>query len=54
MLAVFVDVASWFMTKMDSNYAIIVIVAGGLLGMSMALQILISLFQIWTLKRPLR
>lgn len=52
MLAVFVDVASWFLTKMDSNYAIIVIFAGGILGLSMALQILISLFQIWTLKRP--
>ncbi|MDD2721504.1 MAG: hypothetical protein PHH47_09390 [Gallionella sp.] len=52
MLAVFVDVASWFLTKWDSHYAIVVIVAGGILGMSMALQILISLFQIWTLKPP--
>lgn len=52
MLAVFVDVLSWFLTKWDSHYAIIVIVAGGILGMSMALQILISLYQIWTLKRP--
>jgi hypothetical protein len=52
MLAVFVDVLSWFLTKWDSHYAIIVIVAGGVLGMSMALQILISLYQIWTLKRP--
>lgn len=52
MLAVFVDVASWFLTKWDSNYAIVVIVSGGILGMSMALQILISLFQIWTLKPP--
>jgi hypothetical protein len=52
MLAVFVDVASWFLTKWDSHYAIIVIVAGGILGLSMALQILISLYQIWFLKRP--
>jgi len=52
MLAVFVDVLSWFLTKYDSHYAVIVIAAGGLLGMSMALQILISLYQIWTLKRP--
>jgi len=51
MLAVFVDVASWFLTKYDSHYAIVVIVAGGILGLSMALQILISLVQIWTLKR---
>ncbi|MDX8378866.1 MAG: hypothetical protein R8K48_02310 [Gallionella sp.] len=52
MLAVFVDVLSWFLTKYDSNYAVIVVVAGAVLGMSMALQILISLFQIWTLKKP--
>lgn len=52
MFAVFVDVLSWFLTKYDSHYAIIVIAAGGILGMSMALQILISLYQIWTLKRP--
>ncbi len=52
MLAVFVDVASWFLTKWDYHYAIVVIVAGGILGFSMALQILISLYQIWFLKRP--
>ena len=52
MVAVFVDVASWFLTKWDSHYAIVVIAAGAILGMSMALQILISLFQIWTLKAP--
>jgi len=52
MAAVFVDVASWFLTKWDSHYAIVVIAAGAILGMSMALQILISLFQIWTLKAP--
>ncbi len=54
MLAVFVDVLSWFLTKWDSHYAVIVIAAGGVLGMSMALQILISLYQIWTLKRPVQ
>lgn len=54
MLAVFIDVLSWFLTKYDSNYAIIVILAGGVLGFSMALQILISLYQIWTLKKPVR
>lgn len=52
MLAVFVDVASWFLTKWDDHYAIVVIAAGGILGFSMALQILISLYQIWFLKKP--
>jgi hypothetical protein len=52
MVAVFVDVLSWFLTKYDSHYAIVIIVAGGVLGGSMALQIIISLYQIWFLKRP--
>lgn len=52
MLAVFVDVGSWYLTKYDDHYAIVVILSGGVLGMSMALQILISLYQIWFLKRP--
>ncbi len=52
MIAVFVDVLSWFLTKWDSHYAMVVIVAGAILGFSMAAQILISLYQIWFLKRP--
>jgi hypothetical protein len=52
MVAVFVDVLSWFLTKWDSHYAIVVIVAGGVLGFSMAAQILISLYQIWFLQQP--
>lgn len=52
MLAVFVDVLSWFLTKWDPLYAWIVVIAGGILGASMALQIVISLYQIWFLKRP--
>jgi hypothetical protein len=52
MLAVFVDVLSWFLTKWDPLYAGIVIIAGGILGLSMALQIVISLYQIWFLKKP--
>lgn len=52
MVAVFVDVLSWFLTKWDSHYAIVVVVAGGVLGFSMTAQILISLYQIWFLKKP--
>lgn len=51
MVAVFVDVLSWFLTKWDSQYAMVVIVAGAVLGFSMATQILISLYQIWFLKK---
>jgi hypothetical protein len=52
MFAVFLDVASWFLTKWDSHYAMVVVIAGAVLGFSMAAQILISLYQIWLLKKP--
>ncbi|MES1981145.1 MAG: hypothetical protein V4443_01600 [Pseudomonadota bacterium] len=52
MLAVFVDILSWFLTKWDPVYAYTVVIAGAVLGLSMALQILISLYQIWFLKSP--
>ncbi len=52
MIAVFVDVLAWFLTKWDAHYAMVVIVAGAVLGFSMAAQILISLYQIWLLKAP--
>ncbi|MDD4963117.1 MAG: hypothetical protein PHI11_04255 [Gallionella sp.] len=52
MFAVFVDVLSWFLTKWDSHYAMVVVAAGALLGFSMAAQMLISLYQIWFLKQP--
>ncbi|MEW6562440.1 MAG: hypothetical protein AB1400_04330 [Pseudomonadota bacterium] len=52
MLAVFVDILSWFLTKWDPVYAYTVVVAGAVLGFSMAMQILISLYQIWMLKAP--
>lgn len=52
MVAVFVDILSWFLTKWDPVYAYTVVIAGAVLGFSMAMQILISLYQIWFLKRP--
>jgi len=49
-IAIFTDIAAWFLTKWDPLYAYTVIIAGGLLGLSWALQILISLYQIWFLR----
>lgn len=51
MVAVFVDVLSWFLTKWDPFYAYTVVIAGAVLGFSMAMQMLISLYQIWFLKQ---
>lgn len=51
MVAVFVDILSWFLTKWDPFYAYTVVIAGAVLGFSMAMQMLISLYQIWFLKK---
>ena len=52
MMGVFMDIFAWFLTKWDPVYAWVVVVAGSVMGLSMGLQILISLYQIWFLKRP--
>ncbi len=49
-IAIFIDIAAWFLTKWDPIYAYTVIIAGGLLGVSWALQIIISFYQIWFLR----
>ncbi len=48
--AIFIDIAAWFLTKWDPVYAYTVVFAGGMLGLSWALQISISLYQIWFLR----
>ncbi len=48
-VAVFVDVLAWFLTKWDPHYAYTIVVAGTALGLALAAQILISLYQIWFL-----
>ncbi len=46
-VAVALDISAWFLTKWDPVFAYTVIVAGAMLGLGMAAQILISLYQIW-------
>jgi len=41
------DIASWYITKVIPEFAYVVVAAGGLLGVSLGFQILISLWQIW-------
>ncbi len=49
-IAIFIDISAWFLTKWDPTYAYTVVFAGGILGLSWALQISISLYQIWFLR----
>ena len=51
-IAVFVDIAAWFLTKWDPVYAWTVMIAGAMMGVALAAQILISLYQLWFLKPP--
>lgn len=48
--AVVVDIFSWYLTKLEPGFAIIVIISGGLMGMSFAAQWIISMYQIWFYK----
>ncbi|MFZ5609612.1 MAG: hypothetical protein ACOY99_08380 [Pseudomonadota bacterium] len=51
-IAMLADILAWFLTKWDPIYAYTVVTGGALLGLSLATQILISLYQIWFLRRP--
>jgi hypothetical protein len=46
-LAIWLDIGSWWFTKHDPIFAYIVIGGGVLMGLSLALQIGISLYNIW-------
>jgi hypothetical protein len=45
--AMLLDVLSWFVTKEISSFAYVVIFSGTLMGLSMGLQILLSIYQMW-------
>ncbi len=44
------DISSWFITKIIPEFAYVVVAAGGLVGVTFGLQILISLYQMWFYK----
>ncbi len=45
--AMLVDVLSWFITKHNPQFVYVVIGGGALMGISMAMQILLSIYQMW-------
>jgi hypothetical protein len=53
-IAMFADILAWFLTKWDPIYAFTVVIGGSLLGLSLGAQILISLYQLWFLKAPIK
>ena len=49
-LAIVLDIFSWYLTKLHPSFALIVIGAGGLMGLSFAFQWVVSMYQIWFYK----
>ncbi|MDD4913477.1 MAG: hypothetical protein PHW13_00395 [Methylococcales bacterium] len=50
--AMLLDVVSWFITKSTPSFAYVVIYSGALMGFSMGLQILLSIYQMWFAASP--
>jgi len=46
-VAMLLDVLSWFITKSLTSFAYVVVLSGALMGMSMGVQILLSIYQMW-------
>lgn len=46
-LAIFVDIASWWLTKVSAVFGYTVITGGAFMGLAFALQWLISMYQLW-------
>jgi hypothetical protein len=45
--AMLLDVMSWFVTKSIPEFAYVVVASGALMGLSMGMQILVSIYQMW-------
>ena len=44
------DVGSWYLTKLNTNFAWLIIISGALMGLSFAFQWVGSMYQIWVYK----
>jgi len=49
--AILADVGSWWLTKLTTVFAGVVLVGGALMGLALALQILIPLSEMWLASR---
>lgn len=51
--AMLLDVLSWFITKSISSFAYVVVLSGALMGLSMGVQILLSVYQMWFYRKDI-
>jgi hypothetical protein len=49
-IAILLDILSWYATKIIPGFSYVVIASGGLMGLSLAGQILMSIYQMWFYK----
>lgn len=45
--AMLLDVLSWFITQSNPSFAYVVVASGALMGFSMGLQVMLSIYQMW-------
>jgi hypothetical protein len=50
-VAMLLDILSWFITKSFPEFVYVVIASGALMGVSMGMQMLVSLYQMWFFQR---
>jgi hypothetical protein len=51
-LCIAADVSSWYFTKLYSGFAWVVLIAGGLMGLSFAIMWITSMYQMWFYTPP--
>ncbi len=49
--AMLLDILSWFITKSTPSFAYVVVYSGALMGLSMSMQIVLSIYQMWFYSR---
>lgn len=49
-IAIIIDIFSWYLTKLATGFAWVVIISGGIMAASFAFQWVVSMYQIWLSK----
>ena len=50
-LAILTDIAAWWLTKVSSGFAYVVMIGGALMALSFAVQWIVSMYQMWFFKQ---
>lgn len=51
-LALMADVSSWYFTKLYHPFALVVMIAGGVMGLAFAFMWVVSMYQLWFSRTP--